>query len=192
MEEELKLFNISQHAMERYAQRVAGKEEDFEVGRYVSAHKNEITERISKLIKYSDLLLYEGHQPNHGFVQIYFKELWVIFVANKNNTVVTLYKIDLGDEEVTKLFVSKCIARINLANEEADKITKEVNRKRDEYQMSIWEYEEQIKTLKKQIKGLESAINSYKTLIHNINIEEELAKKKVYEEVELLVMKKKF
>lgn len=183
--EEIK-YNITNHAYERYAERMARKESATDVRIYIADHKDDIAERINKLINYGELI-FEGKIKNYPSSQVYYKDKWVVIVDPKTKNVVTLYKIDLGDNEVNDLFVNKTLKRIKEKQEELELAVKQAEANKAEYRSIIDTNNADINYYRKIAKSLEEVNESYNGLIKGVNIEIEKKEKDVADTVELLI-----
>ena len=188
---EEKKYNITNHALERYAERMAGKVEATNMRIYVSDHKNDISDRIHKLINYGELI-FEGKIRDYSNSQVYYKDHWVIIVDPKNNNVVTLYKIDLGDDEVNDLFANKTLAKIEAEQNVLNTIKDNVEEQKKEWQSIIDNNDENIAYHKKMIKSLEQVNESYRTLMKNATTDIFAQNKKITDLVELLIAGRKY
>lgn len=188
--EEVK-YNITNHAMERYAERIAGKTDATNIRIYINEHRESINERINKLINYGELI-FEGKIRDYSSSKVYYKDHWVIIVDPKNNNVVTLYKIDLGDEEVNDLFVKKTLEKIKAEQKFLIKVEEDTTNQIKEYKQVIDDNINEIEYSRKVIKSLEEVNESYKTLIKNANLNVEKQKKKITDLVDVLIARKQF
>lgn len=188
--EEVK-YNVTNHAMERYAERVAGKTEIANMRMYISEHKEDINERIHKLINYGTLI-YEGKVKEYPVSRVYYKDYWVVIVDPKTRNVVTLYKVDLGDDEVNELFVGKTLAKLGIEKIVAKELTDKTEKQKKEYQSIIDGNNSEIAYYKKLIKSMEEVNESYKTLIKNVNLDVDVQEIKIRNLVETLISGRKF
>ena len=188
--EEIK-YNITNHALERYAERMAGKKDSTDMRIYIKEHRNDIEERINKLINYGELI-FEGKIKEYNSNQVYYKDRWVVIAAPKDRNVVTLYKIDLGDEEVNELFVNKILAKIKKEQENLIPIKEETDRKVQENRQVINDNNYEIEYSRRVIKSLEESNDAYNILIKNANLDVDKQSKKITDLVETLIARKQF
>lgn len=186
-------YNITNHAYERYAQRMVGKDNPTDIRTYINNHKKDIQEWISKLINYGELL-YEGrlNLKDNPINQIYFKDYWIIFVDPKNKNVITLYRIDFGDEEVNKLFVQKKLEQLDDMKKCLSRTKENVDKEIVEYQSIIDNNELDIKYYRSQIKSLKAINEGYEILIKNSNLEVNKVENEISKLVDSLVMRRTF
>lgn len=183
----------SKHAMERYVERTMNKLDKQEIALYINQNEELVQERIGKLLEYADFF-YEGALREGKRCNFYInKDNWVIILSKDNETVITLYKIDLGaGEEINKLFCDSLIKQI----ENAEKSLIDALDLRDaeniEFRERIAANESRIKDYERLIKGLKEESESYSACIkanqNSVSIIEQIIK----ELVEKLVCRKIF
>lgn len=186
---------ISKHAMQRYAERIMGKE-DNDVNRFITLNEDKIQTDINKLIQYGELI-YQGKQTQkdgkNNIIDVYLKDCWVVLVDSRTKNVITLYKIDLGlDEEFNKSYVSKMLEKLNVKKEVLDNVQRQVRTESDTYKAMIGDAETQIKEYRTMIKNLEELCVGYRTIIDNNNVKIALANKEVVEVVNTMIGKREF
>lgn len=191
MEQGQILYSVSKHAKERYAERIADKEKIVDRDKYIRDHDKDIVDRINKLIHYGNLI-YEGFVESYGRQQVYLKDLWVVIADPSKKNVVTLYKIDLGDDEVSKLYIEKCLERINAARVATVEATLERDKEIIDWQNIIDKKTADIKHYKAQIKQLEADVTAFEELIKNTNQQVNAATYQVQVEVERMIGKRYF
>lgn len=184
-------YNITNHAMERYAERIMGKDDAMDVRLYVKENRDKIVERINKLINYG-LLFYEGIIGNHSINQFFIKDRWVVVVDPKNNNVITLYKINLLDDEVTDLFITKTLQRINEDKKEIEETQNTIYEITQKYDEEIEKSQKEIAYYENLIGSIKENIESYNTLKNNLSLDILKVKKKLQDDVEVLVQKRHF
>ena len=107
-------LSITNHAMERYAKRIANRETTIDVNTYVQLNKDKITEDINTMIKFGNRI-YTGRvgQREERPVNVYLSGTWVILTDILDKTVITVYKVNLGlDEEFNKTFINGILKRM--------------------------------------------------------------------------------
>ena len=186
-------YNISKHGMERYAERIMGKE-DIDTNRFITLHEEKIKTDINKLISYGELIFSgkQSHKDGKGnVIDVYLKDCWVVLVDNRAKNVVTLYKIDLGfDDEFNKLYVSKMMEKLNTYKEVLENTKQQVQTESNTYREMIADAEIQIKEYRGMIKNLEELCVGYKTIVDNNNVKVDQSNKDVAEVVNTLVGKR--
>lgn len=184
-------YNITNHAVERYAERMAGKSDITNMRIYINEHRSDINERINKLINYGELI-FEGKIRDYPLNQVYYKDRWVVLVDPKTKNVITLYKIDLGDEEVNELFTNKILNKIKEEQSVLCSVKEEVDKEVSELRDVIADNINEIEYSKRVIKSLEETNEGYSILIKNANLKVEKQNKKVTDLVETLIARKQF
>lgn len=187
---------ISKHAMQRYAERIMGKEDDVDVNRFVSLNEEKIQTDIDKLISYGELI-YTGKQTQKdgksNTIDVYLKDCWIVLVDNRTKNVITLYKIDLRlDEEFNKVYVSKMLEKLNTYKEVLENTKQQVQVESNTYREMISDAEIQIKEYRTMIKNLEELCVGYKTIIDNNNVKIAQANKDVADVVNTMIGRKEF
>lgn len=186
-----KKYMITAHACERFAERMMNRDNATDIRAFINEHKADIEDRINKLICYGDLI-YVGDIKGHSKNEYYYKDEWVVITDPKDRKVITLYKLDLGDDEVTSLFASKTLGRIKEEQAALQAITSNANEQKSAYQETIASNEREIAFYKQTIKHLEETNDGLKTLVKNVNTEVEKQNKKIEDLVTLLVQGRKF
>lgn len=162
-------YTISEHAMQRYAERIMGKEDGSDVFRFVIDHKTKIEKDINSMLKNAELI-YIGRK-DHGkgkMVSVYRKGLWLIIVGNDSNHVITLYKTELGlGEDFNKEYMSRMMEKINACKNEFEEVSSKLQEESDTYKSMIEDAQEQIKEYRTMINNLEKMCEGYKMVIDN-------------------------
>ena len=104
----------SNHALQRYAERISQKESPQEIAQYIDRYAEKIQNDIEKMIAYGDCV-YEGDSMKQKGrrTQIYVKDNWVVIYDADFDTIVTLYQVDLGvSETCNKMYISEALEKI--------------------------------------------------------------------------------
>ena len=189
-------YTISKHCMQRYAERIMGKEDNIDVNRFITLNEEKINTDINKMINFGELI-FTGQQYNKdgkkNITDVFIKDTWVVLADSKAKNVITLYKIDLGlDEEFNKSYVSKMVEKINQYKETLESIQQQVQTESNTYKEMIAEAEIQIKEYKTMIKNLEELCVGYKTVIENNFVKTAQANKDVVDVLNQLIGKREF
>lgn len=182
---------ISNHAKERYAERIMNRDNITDIRKYISDHDEDIEERVNKLIEFGKMI-YTGPLGNKNYVEVYIKDLWVVLVGPTKKVVITLYKIDFGDDEFNDFFVKRMMAKIEEVHKAIDTATKGAEDDIVSYQDTIRVNDEEISYLKKQIANLEEMNEGYRILIRNASTDKENKERELRRLVEQLILKKEF
>jgi hypothetical protein len=189
-------YTVSKHARERYAERIMGKDDNFDIARFITLNEDKIKTDINKLIHYGTLI-YTGKQSSKDgkccVIDVYLKDCWVVLADNKSKNVITLYKIDLGlDDEFNKSYISKMVDKLNERKENFDKVQRQVQEESNTYREMINDAEIQIKEYRTMIKNLEELCVAYKSVVDNNCVKIAQANKDVVDVLNTLIGKKEF
>ena len=189
---------ISRHAMERYAERIMGKEGTLDANYFITTHEDKIKTDINKLIEFGTLI-YSGKQnkkdaknPN-AIINVYLKDCWVVLVNSNTKNVITLYKIDLGlDEEFNKSYIGRMLEKLREQQDIFNAVQAETEEESITYRDLIEDAETQIKYYRSMIKNLENLCVGYKTIIDNNRVKVDQASKGVVDVLNTLIGKREF
>lgn len=190
-------YNLSDHAFERYAQRIMGYQNQTDIRRYVNQNRQTIIDRVNKICNYGELF-YEGGLRDYPLNKIYVKDNWVVIVDPSKNLVVTLYKVDFGLEvendgvDFNKLFLDKHKNKLAKAKSEFAKYKEEADVNIKEFQNFKKENDDEIKELNKRIKSLEEQNEGYNKLIKGYKDNVAYKQREITNIVENMVCRKKF
>lgn len=190
-EQEFIKYNVTNHALERYAERIMKRDNITDVRIFINDHRNDIIDRIHKMINFGELI-YEGELGKYRNNQFFYKDRWIVVVDPKQKNVVTLYRIDLGDDEVSELFANKTLQRINDCKAEINNVKNEVLDNINAYRNDIDLCKSKIEEYKNVIKGLEDKISGLNSLIKSENLQVEEKTIKLKDNVEMLIARKVF
>lgn len=189
-------YTISNHAKQRYAERIMGKDDNIDINRFVTLNEEKMQIDINKMINYGELI-YTGRQTQKdgkgNVVDVFLKDTWVILVDSRTKNVITLFKIDLclGDE-FNKIYISKMMEKLNANKENLVNVQQQTQEESNTYKEMIDEAEVVIRDYKGMIKNLEGLCEGYKAIIENNNVKVAQANKDVADVVNTLIGKKEF
>lgn len=189
-------YKISNHAETRYAERIMDKDNKNDINRFIVENREKIKTDINKMIEYGSLL-YVGQQSQKDgkgkVLNVYLKDLWIVLVDIKSETVVTLYKIDLGlDDEFNKMYISGMMNKLSNSKRELENAQLQVQNESNMYRNLINETESQINEYKSMIKNLEELCSGYRIIIDNNAVKVSQANRCVAEVVNTMIGKKEF
>lgn len=189
-------YTISNHAKQRYAERIMGKDDKIDANSFVTLHEEKIQTDINKMLQYGELI-YTGRQlqkdSKGSVIDVYLKDCWVLLADNKTKNVITLYKIDLGlDDEFTKVYIYKMMEKLNQSKNKLQDIQNQVQTESNMYKQMVDEAEAQIKEYRTMIKNLEELCVGYKSIIDNNYVKVSQANRDVAEVINTLIAKKEF
>lgn len=186
-------YTISEHAKQRYAERIMGKEDGSDVFRFVIDHKQKIEKDINEMLNNGELLYTGKRDRGKGkVVNVYKKGLWIILVGNDNN-VITMYKVELGlGEDFNKEYMSKMLQKLEQTKNEFEAANNKIQEESNMYKTMIEDAQEQIKEYRSMIKNLEDMCSGYKMVIDNNNVLSAKAERNVAEVINALTRSKEF
>lgn len=185
-------YIISQHAKERYAERIMNKTHPTDISIYTNDNSEKINSDINKMIEYGELI-YSGKNENDQITDIYLKDLWIILIDKNKAKVITLFKIDLGvGEDFDKEFIRRNLDKLVKAKEEYLKAVEDIEKENDNYSNLIVDNEKLIKRYRGIVKQLETQNSAYKDVISSLKVNKEIASKKVNNIIAVLIGKKSF
>lgn len=195
MEEEIK-YTVSQHAKERYSERIMEKDTRVSVVQFMTDHDDKIVEDINKMIIYGQLL-YSGKSlldPKFPVtIDIYNNGLWVVIVDKNKNHIITLYKIDLGaGDDLNKEFYNILMKQLNSTKEEYENKSIQHLEEIDNIKDEIEQNNLTIADYKRRIKLLEEINESKKAQTVVLNHQIELAENNIRDVIAKMIGKKVF
>lgn len=185
------VYTVSNHAKERYAERIMGRRGIADVRKFVNDHDDEIEKWLNKMIEHGRSI-YVGPLGRDNYVEVFINGMWVIITGPAKKAVVTLYKIELGDEEVNDLFVRKMLMKIDQAHERVKSAETSSSELKESYQAVIDTNNQDIADMKKQIDNLQEINAAYSTLMDNASMECTEEMKKLRKLVEKLIGRQEF
>lgn len=188
-------IKISTHAKERYSFRIMDKDTKSDIAVFIAQHEQKIKEDIFKMIEYGTLL-FTG-KPNYEYnkqpVDIFLNGTWVIIVDIAKCNVITLYSIDLGvGSEFNQEYINKLMNKLNAAKEEYETVNIGIQTQKETYSSIIKENNDQINELKTMIKNLEKQNQGYLDVIENLDIDRIMAEKDIRDIIATMIGKKVF
>ena len=165
-------YSISQHAKQRYAERIRNKDEIIEINTFVVQHEDKIKEDINTMIERGEII-FEGKQDyttNNNIVQVFLKDTWVIIVDPAKHTVVTLYSIDLGlGNEFNIDYISKMKAKISAEKERIKETAERIREQKETYGALIEDNEKVIAEYTAIVKSLKKQNEDYRELLNDLD-----------------------
>lgn len=109
-------LSISEHARQRYAERIMKREDKVSVSAFVALHQEKIQKDLNKMVEYGEKV-YSGKTMKDASreTEVYVKDFWILLVDKKKQSIITLYRVDLGDDELDRLYMERCLSRIREA-----------------------------------------------------------------------------
>lgn len=188
-EVERKDLIITQHALERFSERIMGYTEQAQINKYISENKNTIEERLNKMYKYSTYI-YFGKIKKYEQSHIFVKDNWVLIVDKNLEKAITVYQLDLGlGEDFNKEFVNKVVDKIQHLQKEHDDYQAKAEAENKEYRETIEYNKNEIKQYNSYIDSLNKTNEALNTLINNNHIKPKAKRDEILKMVTMLVSK---
>ena len=161
-------YTLTNHAKERYSERIMGRENKMDVQTFISTHEDKIRDDIDKMIEYGEVI-YEGQQVRSKDTRpckYILRNDWLVVVNPQDKKVVTLYKIDLGaGEEFNKAYISTMLNRLEDAKKKSAEKIDIIKQTESCYRQSIEDNNNKINEYKSFIKSLERQNESLNELL---------------------------
>ena len=165
-------LQISQHAKERYAERIMNKTDKTEIAAYVNTHEEKIQTDISKMIEFGSKI-YEGNTSNQtktSYVVVYLNGTWVVLVDPKQNKVITLYTVDLMvGKEFNDTYMTLIKDKIESLKNDISSTVNKLEGNNKDLKESIDEEENEYKNLKKELNRIQERMEVEKQMIESNN-----------------------
>lgn len=188
-------LKISQHAKERYSQRIMDRDSKSDVAVFIAQHEQKIKEDILKMIQYGEHI-FSGksvHEYNKQPVDIFLNGTWVVIVDSARMNVVTLYSIDLGlGQEFNEDYIGRLKTKLDSANEVYEQTKEDISTKRESYSAVVRENNERINEYKRIINELQKQNQGYTDIIETLDANRIEAESGVREVIATLIGKKVF
>jgi len=187
-------MNITQHAKERYTERIIGKDTKADINLYIQENDEKIKDNLNKMMAYGKCIYSGTSCTNKGqSVDVYVKDTWILLVDNKYENLITLYKADLNvGDDFNKEYVDRMLDKLEEAKVNKEKVAEEVRSKCEEMRQTVQSNMTEIANYRNYIKALENQNESYNTIISTMQIDNLKAEQEVKDIVNKLVNKKEF
>lgn len=173
MEQVKKLYTISKHAKERYAERCRDKDTTLEVQAYVAAHEERIIDEVNQMIQRGKLI-YSGKQKGNkgdSTLEVYITGLWIILADQQYKNVITIYKVNMGcGEDLDRLYMDRMLEKLELARSRYESTLEEVDAQNEEYRELIEDGNAQIREYRTNIRNLEEMCEGYSMVINSNHV----------------------
>lgn len=191
----LENLKLSNHAKERYAERIMDKDNKADINVFIQKNEQKIKEDIFKMITYGELL-YSGRPTvdyNKQPVDIFLKDTWVIIVDIAKQNVITLYSIDLGlGDDFNKEYINKLLEKLSSAKQRYEEAQIGINTQIETYNTIVKENIDMINDYRSKIKILEKQNQGYLDVIDTLRVENTAAEREVRDVVAVMTGKKVF
>jgi hypothetical protein len=95
-------IRFTEHAMKRYAERIAGRENQLDAASYVATNKEKIEHDLTEMVEHSDEVYRGPTQKDRKQIILLIQGSWVLLMS-QDGALITLYKKDLGVEDTKKI-----------------------------------------------------------------------------------------
>ena len=191
----LENLKLSNHAKERYAERIMDKDNKADINVFIQKNEQKIKEDIFKMITYGELL-YSGRPTvdyNKQPVDIFLKDTWVIIVDIAKQNVITLYSIDLGlGDDFNKEYINKLLEKLYSAKQRYEEAQIGINTQIETYNTIVKENIDMINDYRSKIKIIEKQNQGYLDVIDTLRVENTAAEREVRDVVAVMTGKKVF
>ena len=188
-------MEITNHAKQRYSERIMDKDSKLDVTRFIVENEEKIKTDIGKMIDYGQLI-YEGYQKRDGktnHISVYLKDSWVVLCDPVRETVITLYKVDLGlDDDFNKMYIEKMLEKITCAKNRLLDTKSKLDDEIKNYQEIIDDNNSMINEYRGYIKNLEELNEGYQKVISSNYVSIDVLKRELADAVNSLIGKKEF
>lgn len=196
MEIKLTNYKISQHAEQRYAERLLGKDSTLDANKFIVENKEKIKTDLNKMVSYGECI-FEGKQSQKDgkgkVLNVYLKDTYVILVDIKAELVVTVYKIDLGcGDDFNLQYIDKMMEKLNSKKQTLEDAKLHTECDNATYRDLLNETQAQINQYKSMIKNLEEMCSGYQLIMDNNKVSVSQANMEVAEVVNTLIGKREF
>lgn len=196
MDIKLTNYKISQHAEQRYSERLLGKDNKLDINKFISENKEKIKTDLNKMTSYGKCIFIgkQSHKDGKGNVlNVYLKDTYVLLVDLQKELIVTVYKIDLGcGDDFNIQYINRMLEKLSVSRQSLEDAQLEINKESAMYQELINDAHSQIKEYKSMIKNLESLAESYQSIIDNNTVKVTQANREIAEIVNTLCAKREF
>ena len=172
-------YTLTQHAKERYVERVKGITHPGAVRDYIEKHSDEIKHGLEDMLSKSELL-YQGLDLSSNPREVYLTDFWLILIDTKRNCIVTLYKVDFGvGEDFDREFIKRYRVKLRNAIERMETTEAEVQAETQKIRECISGNNAELKKLNALCSQLQEQNTAYNTLITNLDAKNGLAQHEV-------------
>lgn len=189
-------YKITEHAKQRYAERIMDRDNKTDIAVYINQNEEKIRQDILKMITFGTVI-YTGkpvnNTNNNNTVDVILKDHWIVLVDKSQGKVVTLFEIDLGvGKEFNDEYIGKLLERLNVAKEKYAEEVKAIDQGTADFNEIIDENEGKIREYKAYIKSLEQQNTNMVGLIAESKNNKAMAEQEVRDIVSVFCGKKVF
>lgn len=154
-------MNITNHAFDRFTERIVGIADQLAARQYINQNKEKITEDINKLVEFSELLFTGQINGDKSTKNYLLRDNIILVTDTANSALITLYKIDFGfGDKTDRLIASNLKEDIMILKKQLcdKKLDIDTNVEYKKYELNT--IESQVETLKQQLFMLELKKNT--------------------------------
>lgn len=157
------VLNITDHAYERYVERVKGRKTPQEILNIIRDNKEKFTKELKFLYLSSETIYHGaiGGNKNNNTDVLANPDGWLLIYDRDKKNLVTLYKIELGtgDPDFDRQYVKLALAQIAELKKKSQEAVAERKKVDDEIDFKIMETQERINQLKAIIDNEQKIID---------------------------------
>lgn len=154
-------MNITNHAKERYVERIKGIKDTKEIKRYIATEEDRIEREISKLYEYSELI-FRGQVGGNNTTSDFRLNNDICLVVDEE-CIRTIYRINFAFPEHTRLMVIEDLKKeIRKLQPEIEEESKKLLDQDNEIDTKISHLQSEIKALQEEIEIRKTDIEMYK------------------------------
>ena len=156
----MQLSKISEHAKERYAERIKDRDGYCEVKQYVATHKEQIDTDLHKMAEHA-AEVYRGPGKDSKVIVMLVQGSWIL-ICGEDGTLVTLFKRELGvnDEKENRRILNLQIEELQRLVKLRDDADHDVQERRDQISSDISDWEVQEAAHRAQAKEIRALIDA--------------------------------
>jgi len=168
-----KTVNVTEHARQRYVERIKGLEARNDIARWSVQNQEKIDGDLRKMLEYGEEIYFGetiAGKNERKNTHVMLCGSWILLVS-ADNALVTLFKKDFGfeDEAFNKAYVERVLEEIKQLNEKIAEAGAKRQGQREGLQSDIAETEAQVDDLKRRIKVLEQENEARKGLLLTVD-----------------------
>ncbi|MDR2336704.1 MAG: hypothetical protein LBE03_01215 [Candidatus Nomurabacteria bacterium] len=185
-------IRFTEHAMKRYAERIAGREDRFDAASYVATNREKIERDLREMVE-RGVEVYRGLAKDKKPTVLLVQGAWLL-VMSPEGALITLFKKELGvdDERLNREVMSRAM-EIIAQKSEAVAVARDKNERRiTEIKEDIRRSEESAKEHRVLAKRLEEYVTTLSKERQALDVEVEDISADLYEFINKIVGEKYF
>lgn len=162
------VLNITDHAYERYAERVKGRKTPQEISAIIRDNKEKFTKELKFLYLSSEIIYHGaiGGNKNNNTDVMANPDGWMLIYDRDKKNLVTLYKIELGtgDPDFDRQYVKLALAQIAELKKKSQEAVAERKKSDEDIDFKIMELQDHINQLKTIMENEQKIIDGLKLI----------------------------